>query len=85
MLQPTNDVCKVTLVEIYFTSSMDFAFLTAKDGYALSDWIINSRASLHVSPHREWFTSYVATKDFVKLANEYSCKILGVGDVQLKL
>ena len=58
--------------------------MTAEDGYAISDWIIDSGASLHVSPHKEWFTSYVATKDHVRLGNEQMCDILGVGDVQLK-
>ena len=62
---------------------MDSAFLTAKDGYALSDWIIDSGASLHVSPHKEWFTSYVATKDLVRLGNEQTCESMIVGDVQL--
>ena len=70
--------------EIFLTSTLDSAFLTAKEGYALSDWIIDSGASLHVSPHREWFTSYVATNDLVRLGNEQTCEILGVGDVQLK-
>ena len=58
------------LQKIYFTSAMESTFLTAKDGYALSDWIIDSGASLHVSPHTEWFSSYVATKDLVRLGNE---------------
>ncbi|MCO5608165.1 hypothetical protein L7F22_062371 [Adiantum nelumboides] len=65
-------------------SNFDFVFLTAKDRHAMSDWIIDSGASLHVSPHKERFTSYVATKDYVKLGNEQVCDILGVGDVQLK-
>ena len=63
---------------------MDSTFLTTKDGYALSDWITNLGASLHVSPHKEWFMYYVATKDLVRLCNEQTCEILGVGDVQLK-
>ena len=75
------DACKITSAEIYFTSVLESAFLTAKDGYALSDWIIDSGASLHVSPHREWFSSYVATKDLVHLGNEQTCEILGAGDV----
>ena len=71
--------------DIFFlNSSVDSVLLTATDGHALSDWIIDSGASLHVSPHKEWFTSYVATKDHVRLGNEQTCEILGVGDVQLK-
>ena len=79
-----SDACKTVSTEIYFTSNMDSIFLTDFDGYALSDWILDSRASLHVSPHREWFTSYVATKGHVRLGNEQTCEILRVGDVQLE-
>ncbi|MCO5561666.1 hypothetical protein L7F22_015287 [Adiantum nelumboides] len=57
--------------DIYFLkSTIDSLSLTATDGHALSDWIIHSRASLHVSPNRDWFTSYVSTKDHVWLGNE---------------
>ena len=59
--------------DIFFlNSSIDSVLLTAADGHALSDWIIDSGASLHVSPHKEWFTSYVATKDQVRLGNEHA-------------
>ena len=57
-------------IDIFLVSTMDSVFLTAKDGYAMSDWILDSGASLHVSLHKEWFTSYVATNDYVKLGNE---------------
>ena len=70
--------------EIYFTSKLDPLFSTATDGYAQNDWVLDSGASIHVSPHREWFTSYATTKDHVRLGNEQTCEILGVGDVQLK-
>ena len=50
----------------------------------MSDWILDFGESLHVSPYREWFTTYVATKDFVRLGNDQTCPILGIGDVQLK-
>ncbi|MCO5593159.1 hypothetical protein L7F22_047165 [Adiantum nelumboides] len=71
--------------DIYFLkSTIDSPSLTTTDGHALNDWIIDSGTSLHASPHREWFTSYVSTKDHVRLGNEQTCQILGVGDVQLK-
>ena len=37
-----SDACKTISTEIYFTSNMDSIFLTASDGYALSDWILDS-------------------------------------------
>ena len=49
--------------DIFLVSAMDSIFLTTEDGYAMSDWILDSGASLHVSPHKEWFTSYVATNE----------------------
>ena len=47
----------------------------------MSEWILDFGASVHASPHKEWFTTYVPTKDFFRLK---TCDILGVGDVQLK-
>ena len=46
---------------------------------------MDSGASFHVTPHKEWFTTYdVSHKGRVHLGNDYACKIVGVGDVQLK-
>ena len=50
-------------------NTLDSVLLTTSDGHALSDWIIDSGTSLHVSPHKEQFTSYVTTKDHVWLGN----------------
>ena len=69
-----------TLGDIFYTN-FDPMFLTAEDGYAMSYWILDSGASLYVSPHREWFATYVATKDFVILNNDQTCPILSIGDV----
>ncbi|MCO5553040.1 hypothetical protein L7F22_006560 [Adiantum nelumboides] len=41
---------EIAAADIFLTNSYDFAFLIAEDGYAMSDWIINSEASLYVSP-----------------------------------
>ena len=62
---------------ICFTSSMDSTFLVATDDSALQDWVLDSGASFHVTPHKEWFVS----KGHVQLGNGYPCDILGVGDV----
>ena len=51
----------------------------------MSDCILDFRASLNVSPHKEWFTTYVARRDFIKVSNDQqTCPILGIRDVQLK-
>ena len=47
-----------------------------------STWIIDSGASYHVTPRRDFFSSYSAG-DFgmVKMGDEGVCKIIGMGDV----
>ncbi|CAJ2642239.1 unnamed protein product [Trifolium pratense] len=47
-----------------------------------STWIIDSGASYHVTPRRDFFSSYTIG-DFgtVKMGNEGVCKIVGMGDV----
>ena len=45
-------------------------------------WILDSGASFHVTPHKEWFTTYDASrKGRVHLGNDYACEIVEVGDV----
>ena len=71
--------------DIYFTSILDSAFLVATSDCALQDWVLDSGASFHVTPHREWFSTYdAARKGRVRLGNDFSYDIIGVGDVQLK-
>ena len=52
-----------TLGDIFYTN-FDPMFFIIEDGYDMSDWTLDSRASLHVSAHREWFTTNVANKRF---------------------
>ena len=72
-------------VDVLLTSSLDSAHLVATDDLVMHDWILDSGASFHVTPHKVWFTTYVAScKGRVHLGNDYACEIVGVGDVQLK-
>ncbi|RDX81121.1 hypothetical protein CR513_38240, partial [Mucuna pruriens] len=50
-----------------------------------SMWIIDSGATLHVTPRKEFFTSYT-TSDFgvLKIGNDGVTKVIGVGDVCLQ-
>ena len=71
--------------DIFLTSELEHASLTTSDETVMSDWIIDSGASFHVTPHRGWFTSYDASrKGSVRLGNDQSCEVVGVGDVQLQ-
>ena len=71
--------------DILLTSSLDSAHLVATDDLVMHDWILDSGVSFHVTPDKEWFTTYDAPrKGRVCLGNDYACEIIGVGDVQLK-
>ena len=80
------DVSSDEYGEICFTSNLESAELvTTDDNMVMHDWILDSGASFHVTPHREWFTNYDASRTGrVRLGNYYACEIEGVGDVQLK-
>ena len=94
-MMPTKDNTKVeeanTIVhsrgdgDICYASTLEDVFLIATDTLFSQNWIIDSGTSFHVTPHREWFVSYDASrKGCVRLGNDYACDIVGVGDVHLK-
>ena len=49
-------------------------------------WVVDSRASCHATPYRKLFHDYVES-DFghVLLGDDEPCKIVGVGEVRIKL
>ena len=73
--------------DILLNSALDATHMdqVTTDDIVLHDWILDSGASFHVTPHREWFTNYDAKRTGrVHLGNDYACEIMGVGDVQIK-
>ena len=56
---------------LYASSTSSFDALVANDGAYAQDWMLDSGASYHVTPHREWFSTYkvvtMATYDLVIL------------------
>ena len=47
-------------------------------------WVVDSGASFHLTPERRYFSSYT-TDDHgrVRMGNEGTCRIAGIGDVWL--
>lgn len=64
-------------------------FLIGKDNYLnLADdgsyWIVDSGASFHFTPHGEFFSSYRnGDFGFVKMGNQVTSKIVGIGEISL--
>ena len=50
-----------------------------------TEWVVDTAASYHVTPHKEYFTTYKAG-DFgvVKMGNSSFSDVVGIGDVQIK-
>ncbi|MCO5558174.1 hypothetical protein L7F22_011752 [Adiantum nelumboides] len=68
---------------LVFTIDMPYDALLALDDCYAQTWIIDSGASFHVTPHREWFASYSPMHDLVKLVDPHQLEILGIGDVKI--
>jgi hypothetical protein len=50
-----------------------------------SMWVVDTAASFHIMPHRDFFSSYTnGNFGWVKMGNEAKCEILGMGDIQLE-
>ena len=48
-------------------------------------WLLDSGASFHVTPHREWFTRYEAKPlGTVRLGDSHQCDVIGIGDVMIQ-
>ena len=55
----------------------------ATDQNGGQEWILDSGASFHVTPHWSWFSTYDSSRrGSVHLGNDYVRYIVGVGDVQ---
>jgi len=49
------------------------------------EWVVDSAASFHVTPHRDYFISYtVGDFGHVKMGNQGVSKIVGTGDILLE-
>ena len=50
------------------------------------DWILDSGCTFHMTPNRDWFSTYkLLHKYAVLMGNNASCKLLGIGIVHIKM
>jgi len=49
-------------------------------------WILDSGCSYHITPNKEWFTTYrSANSSCVYLGDDRCCNIVGIGDVRIRM
>ena len=52
----------------------------------LESWLLDSGASHHMCPHRNWFTSYENVNgSSVFMGNNVSCQTVGMGNIRIKM
>jgi hypothetical protein len=49
------------------------------------NWVLDTGASQHMTPNREWFATYEPSDGGVLLGNDHLCKVAGVGTVRIKM
>ncbi|KAG8491363.1 hypothetical protein CXB51_014484 [Gossypium anomalum] len=59
---------------------------SVNDSKVSEEWILDSGCTFHMSPNRDWFTTYETVSECVVLmGNNASCKIAGVGTIKVKM
>ena len=47
-------------------------------------WILDSGCTLHMTFRKDWFSSYETSKGTVLMGNNATCKIVGIGSVNVR-
>ncbi|KAG8473502.1 hypothetical protein CXB51_035665 [Gossypium anomalum] len=81
--QPENS-SEADVVEDY--SDGELLVASVNDSKVSEEWILDSGCTFHMSPNRDWFTTYeTVSKGVVLMGNNASCKIAGVGTIKVKI
>ncbi|KAG8480600.1 hypothetical protein CXB51_024784 [Gossypium anomalum] len=72
------------VVEDY--SDGELLVASVNDSKLSKEWILDSGCIFHMSPNRDWFTTYeTVSEGVVLMGNNASCKIAGVGTIKVKM
>ncbi|KAG8485343.1 hypothetical protein CXB51_021504 [Gossypium anomalum] len=81
--QPEN-FGEADVVEDY--SDGELLVASVNDSKVSEEWILDSGCTFHMSPNRDWFTTYeTVSEGVVLMGNNVSCKIAGVGTIKVKM
>ncbi|KAG8472744.1 hypothetical protein CXB51_034629 [Gossypium anomalum] len=81
--QPENSG-EADVVEDY--SDGELLVASVNDSKESEEWILDSGCTFHMSPNRDWFTTYeTVSEGVVLMGNNASCKIAGVGTIKVKM
>ncbi|KAG8491252.1 hypothetical protein CXB51_014428 [Gossypium anomalum] len=72
------------VVEDY--SDGELLIASVNDFKVSEEWILDSGCTFHMSPNRDWFTTYkTVSEGVVLMGNNASCKTAGVGTIKVKM
>ncbi|KAG8473990.1 hypothetical protein CXB51_034146 [Gossypium anomalum] len=72
------------IVEDYSDSKLLVAFVN--DYKVSKEWILDLGCTFHMSPNRDWFTTYeTVSEGIILMGNNTSCKIADVGTIKVKM
>ncbi|KAG8488618.1 hypothetical protein CXB51_016586 [Gossypium anomalum] len=81
--QPEN-FGEADVVEDY--SDGELLVTSVNDSKVSEEWILDSSCTFHMSPNRDWFTTYeTVSEGVVLMGNNASCKIVSVGTIKVKM
>lgn len=65
---------------------VDEVLSTCDGSHQHQHWLLDSSVSNHMCLHRNWFSTYQSIDDgVVFMGNDFSCKIVGVGSVRIRM
>jgi gag-polypeptide of LTR copia-type len=67
------------------SESSDVLFVSDEKDKFEKNLVMDTGASQHMIPNREWFATYEPSDGGVLLGNDHLCKIAGVGTVRIKM
>ena len=68
------------------SSDEDMLSISSDSEHLVDSWILDSTCSFHVTPNKDWFDTYrLVNSDFVQMDNDASCKVIGIGNIRIKM
>ncbi|KAK5775922.1 hypothetical protein PVK06_043878 [Gossypium arboreum] len=67
-------------------SNSELLVTSVNNSKVSEEWILDSSCTFHMSPNRDWYTTYeTVSEGVVLMGNNASCKITGVGTIKVKM
>ncbi|XP_026443782.1 uncharacterized protein LOC113343905 [Papaver somniferum] len=57
----------------------------AREGYRDGTWVLDTRAKYHICPYRDCFSCFEELYREVRMGNNHTCRVIGIGSVRIKM